>query len=93
VCLTSICLILCFSNPQKLIILSVIFIQKIVFQINIKAEVPLVEMFGYSTLIRSSTQGKGEFSMEYKQHEPVARDVQDNLIKLYAKNLEEPDED
>ncbi len=49
----------------------------------IKAEVPLVEMFGYSTVLRSSTQGKGEFTMEYKNHQAVARDAQDLLIKNF----------
>lgn len=53
-------------------------------QINIKADVPLASMFGYSTELRSGTQGKGEFSMEYKQHQAVTRDVQENLIKLFA---------
>ena len=53
------------------------------FQVLIKADVPLVEMFGYSTVLRSSTQGKGEFSMEYKDHQPVSREQQDQLVKAY----------
>lgn len=61
-------------------------------QINIKADVPLSEMFGYSTDIRSSTQGKGEFSMEYKEHSPLSKDKQDNLIKEFiAKRQGEED--
>jgi len=56
-------------------------------QIKIEADVPLAEMFGYSTDLRSSTQGKGEFSMEYKQHQPVAKDTQESLIKLYTSKL------
>ena len=54
-------------------------------QVCIRAEVPLVEMFGYSTAIRSSTQGKGEFSMEYKEHQPVSKERQDELIKKFEK--------
>jgi elongation factor G len=55
--------------------------------VNIHADVPLAQMFGYSTDIRSSTQGKGEFSMEYKEHQPVSKDVQESLIKAYAAKL------
>ena len=58
--------------------------------VSINADVSLCEMFGYSTDLRSATQGKGEFSMEYKTHSPVARDTQDTLIKAYiAKRTEE----
>ena len=53
-------------------------------QVSVRADVPLAEMFGYSTDIRSSTQGKGEFSMEYKEHQPVAKERQEELIKKYA---------
>jgi elongation factor G len=52
-------------------------------QVSIKADVPLSQMFGYSTDLRSSTQGKGEFSMEYKDHAPVSRDTQETLVKEY----------
>ena len=52
----------------------------------IEAEAPLNEMFGYSTDLRSATQGKGEFTMEYMKHNPVAMDVQKTLISEYEKN-------
>ncbi len=49
----------------------------------ISAEVPLTEMFGYSTDLRSATQGKGEFTMEFAKYAPVPRNIQEELHKKY----------
>jgi elongation factor G len=49
----------------------------------IEAEVPLSEMFGYSTVLRSLTQGKAEFTMEFASFKPVPKGVSDELIKAY----------
>lgn len=51
--------------------------------VTIEAEVPLTEMFGYSTDLRSATKGKGEFSMEFAKYLPAPRNVQDELVKKY----------
>jgi len=51
--------------------------------VTIDALVPLVEMFGYSTDLRSATQGKGEFSMEFAEYQSVPRNVQDEMVKKY----------
>jgi len=50
----------------------------------IEAEVPLTEMFGYSTDLRSATQGKGEFSMEFSKYSAVPRNVQEDMVKKFA---------
>lgn len=50
----------------------------------IEAEVPLTEMFGYSTDLRSATKGKGEFSMEFAKYQAAPRNIQDELAKKYA---------
>ncbi|MGI9548400.1 MAG: elongation factor G [Bdellovibrionales bacterium] len=49
----------------------------------IEAEVPLAEMFEYSTELRSATQGKGEFTMEFARYASVPRDKQEKLVKEY----------
>ncbi len=50
----------------------------------IEAEVPLADMFGYSTVLRSSTQGKAEFTMEFSRYKPVPRGIAEELIKTYS---------
>jgi len=50
----------------------------------IEAQVPLAEMFGYSTVLRSATQGKAQFTMEFATYRQVPKGVADELIKKAA---------
>jgi elongation factor G len=50
---------------------------------KVEAEVPLSEMFGYSTVIRSLTQGKAEFTMEFMRYGKVPTQVSEQLRKDY----------
>jgi elongation factor G len=47
----------------------------------LKGLVPLAEMFGYSTSLRSSTQGRGTFTMQFFQYDLVPASRADNIIK------------
>ena len=46
----------------------------------VRAMVPLSEMFGYSTDLRSRTQGRGNYSMFFEKYEPVPKSVQEKII-------------
>ncbi|MDX9826196.1 MAG: elongation factor G [Spirochaetia bacterium] len=50
---------------------------------RVEAEVPLAEMFGFSTVIRSLTQGKAEFTMEFEKYGKVPTSISDQLKKDY----------
>lgn len=51
--------------------------------VTAQALVPFSEMFGYSTALRSATQGKGEFSMEFAKYEPVPKNSQEEMVRLF----------
>ncbi len=46
----------------------------------VRAKVPLAEMFGYSTTLRSGTQGRGVFSMELSHYEEVPKSISDEIV-------------
>lgn len=55
---------------------------------TIKARTPLAEMFGYSTAIRSITQGKGSFKSKFAEYALVPPAIQADLLKAYQSSLE-----
>jgi elongation factor G len=50
----------------------------------VEAQVPLAEMFGYSTVLRSATQGKAQFTMEFFTYRQAPQSIADELIKKAA---------
>ncbi len=51
---------------------------------SIEAQVPLAEMFGYSTVLRSSTQGKAQFTMEFAAYKQVPQSIAEEIAKKVA---------
>ncbi len=50
---------------------------------NIRAEVPLSEMFGYATDMRSMSQGRASYSMEFKKYNPAPQNITDEIIAKF----------
>ena len=54
--------------------------------LSIDAMVPLSEMFGYVTSLRSNTQGRGNFSMKFDHYEEVPKNIAEDIIKKNGGN-------
>ncbi len=59
---------------------------------RVDADVPLAEMFGYSTDLRSATQGKAEFTMEFSKYAPAPKEVSEELLKKYRTNASDEED-
>jgi len=57
----------------------------------VNASVPLAEMFGYSTALRSLTAGKATYSMEFESFEPAPNNIADEVMKARAEKLKNDD--
>jgi elongation factor G len=56
---------------------------------RVDAEVPLAEMFGFSTPLRSATQGKAEFTMEFAKYAETPNNISEELLAKAAKAKQE----
>ena len=54
--------------------------------IVVQASVPLSEMFGYATDLRSFTQGRGNYTMQFDRYEPVPKSIKEEIIKKNSSN-------
>jgi len=59
---------------------------------TVKAQVPLAEMLTYAPTLRSITQGRGDFHMEFAQYSEVPKQLQEKIIAAAVKDEEEEDE-
>ena len=60
---------------------------------RVEADVPLSEMFGYSTVLRSATQGQAEFSMEFEKYSPVPAEKATELREKFESKLDVDDDE
>jgi elongation factor G len=60
---------------------------------QIEAEVPMAEMFGYATDLRSNTQGKAEFTLEFAKYAPAPNEVKEKLVEKFAGRLKGEDDE
>jgi len=49
----------------------------------VECSAPLASMFGYTTVLRSLTQGRGSFSMEFSHYQKVSDDVRDQVVSKF----------
>jgi elongation factor G len=56
--------------------------------VRVEADVPLAEMFGYATDLRSATQGTAEYTMEFAKYAPVPAEIADELVKQFGERKE-----
>jgi elongation factor G len=52
--------------------------------VRVEADVPLSEMFGYSTVLRSATQGKAEYTMEFVRYDQTPAEISEELKKKFG---------